>query len=105
MTRKIIYFTLAIALTFAHAFETRAADIKDTGDFKIGFAPVKGKKQKELDPEMKASLQGLADGLNGTFALPTDVYIATDECGESNAFYESKRKQLTMCYELYAEFD
>lgn len=105
MTRRIIYLSLAIAILFAHALETRAADIKDAGDFKVGFAPEKGKKQKKLDPEMKESLQGLADGLNSTFALPTDVYIATDECGESNAFYESKRKQLTMCYELYAEFD
>ena len=54
---------------------------------------------------MRKSLQGLADELNGTLALPADVYLTADECGEPNAFYESGKRQLTMCYELYAEFD
>lgn len=101
MTSKIIYFSLLIVLLFAAVTEG-----KDTGDFKIGFAPEKGKKQKQkIDPDMQKSLQGLADGLNQTFSLPTDVYIAVGECGESNAFYSSEKKQLLMCYELYAELD
>ncbi len=128
MTSKIIYFFLFIVLLFTAAFESRGAnsnrqsgllnfsnrslfpppatDIKDTGDFKVGFAPEKGKKQKQkMDADMRQSLQGLADGLNTTFALPANVYIAVGECGESNAFYDSKKKQLLMCYELYAELD
>jgi len=127
MTAKIIYFSLFIGLFFAAAIESRAADfklqpnlfnfskrgfsapsgfaVKDTGDFKIGFAPEKGKKKPKLDADMQKSFQALADGLNETFALPTDVYIAAAECGEPNAFYDSEKKQLLMCYELYAEFD
>ncbi len=123
MTSKIIYFFLSIVLLFSATFESRAAnfnrqsgllnfsnrslfpppatDIKDTGDFKIGFAPEKGKKKPKMDADLQKSFQGLADGLNETFALPSDVYIAVGECGESNAFYNSERKQLLMCYELY----
>lgn len=126
MTAKIIYLSLFIGLLLGAAVETRAADFKfqpplsfsndgwlpfpalpgkDAGDFKIGFAPEKGKKPKKLDADLQKSFQGLADGLNETFALPHDVYIAAAECGESNAFYDSEKKQLLMCYELYAEFD
>lgn len=105
MKTKLILLTLIAALFIASGSEIRAADIRDTGDFKVGFAPEKGKKAKRLDAAMRESLQGLADELNGTFALPADVYLTADECGEPNAFYESGRRQLTMCYELYAEFD
>lgn len=126
MTRKIFSLFLLTLLLSATIFESRAAefnsqtvsinfqnrflfttptDIKDTGDFKVGFAPEKGKKSKKMDAETRSSLQSLADELNGTFALPHDVYLAATECGEPNAFYESGKKQLTMCYELYAELD
>ncbi len=57
------------------------------------------------DLELSKMFQSVADDLNGTFALPTDVYIAIAECGESNAFYESTKRQVTMCIELYEEFD
>lgn len=127
MKTKLILLFLTAALLFISAIESRAADfrhksdwsrfvnsfasenlttdIKDAGDFKVGFAPEKGKKVKKLDAGMRKSLQGLADELNGTFALPADVHLTADECGEPNAFYESDKRQLTMCYELYAEFD
>ena len=126
MTRKIFSLFLTTLLLSAAVFESQAAksgsdpvsissqnrplftlptEIKDTGDFKVGFAPEKGRKSKKLDADMQKSLQGLADELNGTFALPDDVWLAATECGEPNAFYESSKKQLTMCYELYAEFD
>lgn len=78
----------------------------DKGDFKIGFAPEKGKQRaSKMDADIALSFQDLADGLNETFALPADVYIAVAECGESNAFYESGKRQITMCYELYDELD
>lgn len=123
------FFLLFLTVAFSCAFvsESRAADSKhkfdwqqffnpsvltalktgneDTGDFKIGFAPEKGKKTKKLDAEMRKSLQGLADELNSILSLPADVYLTADDCGEPNAFYESGKKQLTMCYELYADFE
>ncbi len=80
--------------------------IVDKGDFKVGFAPEKGVKSKQkMDADTSKSLQGLADDLNETFALPSNVYIATAECGEANAFYDAEKKQLTMCDELYLELD
>ena len=87
-------------------FVAVAAQAQDKGVFKIGYAPVKGKKQnKKMDADLQKSFQELADDLNKVFKLPTDIYIAVGECGEANAFYEADKKQLLMCYELYSQFD
>ena len=101
MKLKVIYGSLLLVLLFAAICQG-----KDTGAFKVGFAPEKGKAEKrKIDPEIQKSFQELADSLNEAFSLPTDIYIAADKCGQSNAFYEPAKKQLLMCYELYAELD
>ena len=101
MKSKVIYGSLLLVLLFAAVSQG-----KDTGDFKVGFAPEKGKAEKrKIDPDIEKSFQELADGLNETFSLPTDIYLAVAPCGQSNAFYEPAKKQLLMCYELYAELD
>ena len=126
---KLIFLALVVTLAFSgfqtsaktiadftfnqpqHLFKpyslASAANNSDKGDFKIGLAPEKGKKPKisASDLELSKMFQSVADDLNGTFALPNDVYIAIAECGESNAFYESTKRQVTMCIELYEEFD
>jgi hypothetical protein len=79
----------------------------DKGDFKVGFAPTNRGKQsvRELSADDRASLQSFADALNQTFALPRDVYITYDTCGEPNAFYNPFKYQVTVCHELYEVFD
>lgn len=104
---KVNFLWLAILIIAASSIaQGTTAVIDDRGDFKIGFAPEKGKKkQPKVDADLQKSFQGLADGLNETFALPNDIYIAPAECGEPNAFYDSAKKQILLCYELYTELD
>lgn len=79
----------------------------DKGDFKVGFAPTRRGRQKNdlIDAADRASLQTFADALNQTFALPRDIYITFDNCGEPNAFYNPRLYQVTVCHELYEVFD
>ncbi|HQU85997.1 MAG TPA: DUF4344 domain-containing metallopeptidase [Pyrinomonadaceae bacterium] len=79
----------------------------DKGDFKVGFSPATKKQspKKAMPKEISDSLVEIADSLNEVIALPYDVYLNFDECGEPNAFYNSEVKEITMCYEFLEEFD
>jgi len=74
----------------------------DKGDFKVGFSPrTKAKDpKKEMPKDEKETFQEIADALNSLLALPKDVYINMDTCGEPNAFYDSNTAEITFCYEL-----
>ena len=48
-------------------------------------------------------LEGLAEFLRTTFALPGPVTIVGAQCGEPNAFYSPDDHQVTYCYELAAQ--
>lgn len=90
----------------AQAAPKPAGDGIDKGDFKVGFSPVTLKKnpKKVMDKEVSESLLELTKSLNEVIALPYDVYLNFDECGEPNAFYNSTTKEVTMCYEFLNEF-
>ncbi len=79
----------------------------DKGDFKIGFSPATKKQypKKVMDKEVAASLVEITKPLNEIIALPYDVYLNFDECGEPNAFYNPAVKEITMCYEFLNEFE
>jgi Putative metallopeptidase len=79
----------------------------DKGDFKVGFSPVTLKKnpKKIMNKEVADSLLELTKPLNEVIALPYDVYLNFDECGEPNAFYNSTTREVTMCYEFLNEFE
>ena len=79
----------------------------DKGDFKIGFSPATLKKnpKKAMDKELAESLVEITKPLNEIVALPYDVYLNFDECGEPNAFYNPEVKEITMCYEFIEDFE
>lgn len=79
----------------------------DKGDFKVGFSPATKKQfpKKSMPKEIADSLVEVANPLNEVIALPFDVYLNFDECGEPNAFYNPNVKEITMCYEFLAEFE
>lgn len=58
-----------------------------------------------MPKEIADSLVEVANPLNEVIALPFDVYLNFDECGEPNAFYNPNVKEITMCYEFLAEFE
>ena len=78
----------------------------DKGDFKIGFSPATLKKnpKKVMDKEVAESLLETKP-LNEIVALPYDVYLNFEKCGEPNAFYNPEVKEITMCYEFLDDFE
>jgi len=79
----------------------------DKGDFKIGFSPATLKKnpKKVMDKEVAESLLEITKPLNEIVALPYDVYLNFEKCGEPNAFYNPEVKEITMCYEFLDDFE
>lgn len=97
-----IFCTLSIAQPVKHP-----TNALDKGDFKVGFSPTTKAKQpnKAMPKEDRDILQGIADALNGFIALPRNVYLNFDECGEANAFYSPGTSEITICYELIGQFE
>jgi hypothetical protein len=79
----------------------------DKGDFKVGFSPISRAQQpkKAMPKDEAAMLQEIATSLNELIALPRDVYLNFDACGEANAFYSSDTTEVTICYELADQFE
>jgi hypothetical protein len=79
----------------------------DKGDFKVGFSPVTRAKtpKKAMPKDEKDAFQEIANELNGFIAMPHDVYINIDTCGEPNAFYDGETSEITFCYELLEQYE
>lgn len=96
---------LALALSGCEEVESVATDgeaIEDAGDFVLEYQPVKDPELQSIQEILESSefYEGLVADLNETFALPQDVLISFDACGEENAYYDAENAQITMCYEL-----
>jgi hypothetical protein len=79
----------------------------DKGDFKVGFSPITRAKtpKKAMPADEREAFQEIADALNSIIALPKDIYINLDTCGEANAFYSPGTEEIIFCYELIDQFD
>lgn len=77
------------------------------GMFKTAYPPVKSQKYAEMLAVLKKErvLEELADGLNQTIILPTNITLTFAECKEVNAFYDPQRQQISICYELLEHFE
>ncbi|MBX7170867.1 MAG: DUF4344 domain-containing metallopeptidase [Pyrinomonadaceae bacterium] len=86
---------------------TTVKNALDKGDFKVGFSPkTKAKDPKKAMPaDEQAVLQEIATSLNQLIALPRNVYLNFDTCGEANAFYDPETTEITICYELLDQFE
>jgi hypothetical protein len=78
----------------------------DKGNFKAGFSPVTKSKdpKKVMSAEISQILEEITQPLNEIIALPFDVYLNFDTCGEPNAFYNRETKEITMCIEFMDTF-
>lgn len=111
MTVPVMMSICLMILAFAFPSEAQTVAKKklnplDKGDFKVGFSPsTKARNPKKVIPkDVKEPLQELANSLNEMLALPHDVYLNFDDCGEPNAFYSPATKEITMCYEFLSLF-
>lgn len=109
--RNLITVILVLAAAaVAHGQATQAASDAakiDKGDFKVGFSPKTKAKQpkKAMPPEVAELVREIATEMNKAIALPSDVYLNFDVCGEPNAFYNPETKEITMCYEFVTFFE
>jgi hypothetical protein len=79
----------------------------DKGDFKVGYSPatLKQDPKKSMPKEIADLLREITKPLNEIIALPYDVYVNFDICGQPNAFYNPNTKEITMCVEFIDEFE
>ena len=80
----------------------QAATIPDKGDFLVAYPMPKNADYKELRNAFKEGkvLESIAEGLNDTFALPTNITIEFKELGEANAYYDPNTRHISIGYEL-----
>jgi hypothetical protein len=62
-------------------------------------------KYKQYADELKSRkiLEGLAEELRTTYALPGPITMKATQCGEANAYYSEDDHSITYCYELAAD--
>lgn len=79
-----------------------SAEIADDGDFVLDYVEPQDADYEEVYQILTEDgfYDDLLSDLNETFALPVDVLVSFDECGEENAFYDSEAATITVCYEL-----
>ena len=83
-------------------FKPTADKARDAGDFKYVYTPVKNKKYGQWRRELMQErvLEEIAGELNKQLALPEDVTLSFDQCGDVNAYYDPERRRVSICYEL-----
>jgi hypothetical protein len=77
-----------------------------SGQFRVAYGPVENSDYREIRQIIRDSglYEGIAQGLNATFKVPTDVTISPATCGAANAFYRASDKRIIMCDELLRHF-
>ncbi len=77
----------------------------DKGNFSVEYSAVQNPQFAEVNEQFRRQrvLEGIADDLNAMIAIPENVLITFKECGQPNAFWNPKERQIVMCYELMAQ--
>lgn len=90
--------------TFPTSSKTSAKP--DKGDFLVEHLDVSTPRYVEIDRQVKEEklLTNAAEQLNRSLSLPHDIPLRTKDCKEVNAYYDSRDKSITMCYELMEYF-
>lgn len=76
----------------------------DLGDFFVSWEQATSDPFLNQIKDYLSSLQtfeNLANYLNYTYILPTNISIIHKSCGVENAFYDPNERSILMCYELY----
>jgi hypothetical protein len=78
------------------------ATMPDRGNFSVQYSNVQNPRYVEINERYRRErvLEQIADQLNAAIAIPESVTITFNECGQPNAFWNPRDKQIVMCYEL-----
>ncbi|HKQ99152.1 MAG TPA: DUF4344 domain-containing metallopeptidase [Pyrinomonadaceae bacterium] len=87
------------------ANEQGQATQPDRGNFTVEYSDVQNPEYAQLNEQFRQQrmLESIADDLNASIAIPENVAITFKECGQPNAFWNPRDKQIVMCYELMAQ--
>jgi hypothetical protein len=87
------------------ANEQGQATRPDNGNFSVEYSAVQNPEFAKINEQFRQQhmLESIADDLNASIAIPTNVVITFKECGRPNAFWDPRNKQIVMCYELMAQ--
>lgn len=78
----------------------------DDGDFTVDHVALKTSKYTEIQKQVRSErlLEEAAEKLNKALILPYDIELRTEECGQTNAFYDPNDVAITVCFELMEHF-
>lgn len=87
------------------ANEQGQATQPDKGNFSVEYSDVKNPEFAQINEQFRQQrmLESIADDLNASIAIPENVVITFKECGQPNAFWNPRARQIVMCYELMAQ--
>jgi hypothetical protein len=79
---------------------------EDIGDFVVEYATLNESRYSEIDRRIRKErvLEDAAERLNREIALPKNISLKTNECGEINAYYDPNNSSIIVCYELMEHF-
>jgi hypothetical protein len=102
-----VFIVLNAVTANAQSTPIKPRNALDKGDFRVGFSPITRAKdaKKKMPDELTKAFQEVVDPLNAVIALPHDVYLNMDLCGQANAFYSPSTNEITICYELLLQFE
>jgi hypothetical protein len=85
----------------------RAAKPAMAGKFRVAYRAVDDSTYARWQNDFREArfLEDVVEWLNGWIALPHDVTIGFDRCGEPNAYYHPETRSVSLCYELVQELD
>lgn len=84
------------------ANEQGQATKPDRGNFSVEYSTVQNPEYAQINERFRQQrlLENIADDLNASIAIPENVVITFSECGQPNAFWNPRNRQIVMCYEL-----
>jgi Putative metallopeptidase len=94
--------TSSIEVIKGMANEQGKATQPDRGNFSVEYSAVSNPEYAQINEKFRQDrmLEGIADQLNASIAIPENVLITFKECGQPNAFWDPRSRQIVMCYEL-----
>ena len=78
-----------------------------TGRFRVVYGEVEDSTYARWQDDFREArfLEGVAEWLNEWIALPQDVTLGFEACGEPNAYYHPEQRAVSLCYELVEDLD
>jgi Putative metallopeptidase len=97
--------TSSVEVIKGMANEQGQATQPDKGNFSVEYSDVRNPDFARMNEQFREQrmLESIADDLNASIAIPENVVITFKECGQPNAFWNPKDRQIVMCYELMAQ--